>query len=116
MFNIKLNIYIYRIYITIVLIKCNKYFFRANPAFNPYYYGYTPYPVYPQQYPYPYPYIQNDGAQAPPPAQPGGWGEYFGSFFNYIPNFPLTSESQTTSETESQGGSAESSAESGCNK
>lgn len=98
-------------------MHCFFFFFRANPAFNPYYYGYAPYPAYPQQYPYPYQYVQNDGTQPPTPAQGGGWGEYFQSFFNYVPNFPaFTSESQSTSEAESQGGSAESSAESACKK
>lgn len=87
-------------------------FVPANPAYNPYYYGYAPYPAYPQPYPYPYA-PANDGTQAPASAAQPGWGEYLSSnFWNYVPNFPSfgTSENQQTSEAESgQTSSAETS-------
>lgn len=88
-------------------------FFRANPAFNPYYYGYSQYPAYPQ--PYPYPYAPNDGTQPPAAAPQPGWGEYLSNgFWGYVGNFPFTtSGSEQTSEAE-QGASAASSAESSC--
>lgn len=83
------------------------YWIRASPAYNPYYYGYAPYPAYPQQYAA-YPYVQNDGAQAPAGAQPG-WGEYLSSIWNYVPSYPFggSSESQASgAESESSASSA----------
>lgn len=94
---------------------CIERYFRANPAYNPYYYGYAPYPAYPQPYPYPYAPV-NDGTQAPAAAAQPGWGEYLSSnFWNYVPNFPTfgASESQQTSEAES---GQTSSAETACIK
>jgi hypothetical protein len=89
-----------------------KCFFRANPAYNPYYYGYAPYPAYPQQYVYPY--VQNDGAQAPAPAQPS-WGEYLSSIWNYVPNYPFGSSSSSESQaTGSESASSASTAEASC--
>lgn len=83
--------------------------FRANPAYNPYYYGYNPYTAYPQQYQYPY-YASNDGTQPAESAAQPGWGQYITNLFSYVPNFPtLGSESQQPSEAESQGGSSSSS-------
>lgn len=81
---------------------CIERYFRANPAYNPYYYGYAPYPAYPQPYPYPYA-PANDGTQPPAAAAQPGWGEYLSSnFWNYVPNFPaFTAENQQTSEAES---------------
>ena len=88
-------------------------FVPASPAYNPYYYGYAPYPAYPQAQQYPLSYVQNDGTQ-PASAQPG-WGEYLSnSFWSYVPNFPyVTSGAQTPSEAESgtAAATAESSAE-----
>lgn len=90
--------------------------FRANPAYNPYYYGYAPYPAYPQPY-LSYPYASNDENEAPPAAaaQPG-WGEYLSNnFWNYVPNFPSfgSSENQQPAEAESAGSSSPA-AESSC--
>jgi len=88
-------------------------FVPASPAYNPYYYGYAPFPAYPQAQQYPLPYVQNDGTQ-PAGAQPG-WGEYLSnSFWSYVPNFPyITSGAQPSSEAESSAAAAtsESSAE-----
>jgi len=92
-----------------------KFIFRANPAYNPYYYGYTPYPAYPQPYPS-YAYAPNDENEAPPAAaaQPG-WGEYLSSnFWNYVPNFPALSGSESAQPAEAESGSSSSAAESSC--
>lgn len=87
-------------------------FFRASPAYNPYYYGYAPYPAYSQAQQYPYAYVQNDGTQ-PAGAQPG-WGEYLSnSFWSYVPNFPyVTSGAQAPSEAESGSSAAAATSES----
>lgn len=83
--------------------------FRANPAYNPHYYGYTPYAAYPQQYPYPY-YASNDGTQTTGAGAQPGWGQYITDLFAYVPNFPsFGSESQQPSESQSQGESSSSS-------
>lgn len=98
--------------IIIIIYLCIECFFRASPAYNPYYYGYAPYPAYPQQYAYPY--VQNDGTQAPAAAQPG-WGEYLSSIWNYVPNYPFggSSESQASgAESASSAASSASTAES----
>ncbi|XP_022178291.1 adhesive plaque matrix protein-like [Myzus persicae] len=71
-------------------------FVPASPAYNPYYYGYAPYPApYAQAQQYPYSYVQNDGASGATGASgsegsgsPGGWGEYLASIWSYVPNFP----------------------------
>jgi len=88
-------------------------FVPASPTYNPYYYGYAPFPAYSQAQQYPVPYVQNDGTQ-PAAAQPG-WGEYLSnSFWSYVPNFPyVTSGTQPSSEAESgaAAATAESSAE-----
>uniref|UniRef100_A0A2S2NTY4 Uncharacterized protein n=1 Tax=Schizaphis graminum TaxID=13262 RepID=A0A2S2NTY4_SCHGA len=85
-------------------------FVPASPTYNPYYYGYAPFPAYSQAQQYPVPYVQNDGTQ-PAAAQPG-WGEYLSnSFWSYVPNFPyVTSGTQPSSEAES--GAAAATAES----
>lgn len=67
--------------------------FRASPAYNPYYYGYAPYPAYAQAQQYPYSYVQNDGTEP-------SWGEYLtNSFWSYVPSF-ATAGNQATSEAE----------------
>ncbi|KAF0764106.1 paternally-expressed gene 3 protein-like isoform X2, partial [Aphis craccivora] len=87
-------------------------FVPASPAYNPYYYGYAPYPAYSQAQQYPYAYVQNDGTQ-PAGAQPG-WGEYLSnSFWSYVPNFPyVTSGAQAPSEAESGSSAAATTSES----
>lgn len=98
-------------------MTCQILLSRANPAYNPYYYGYAPYPAYPQAYPYPYA-PANDGTQAPAgsesAAQPG-WGEYLSSsFWNYVPNFPTFGASESQQPSGAEGGSSSSSAETAC--
>ncbi|KAL5242547.1 hypothetical protein ACI65C_009957 [Semiaphis heraclei] len=83
-------------------------FVPASPAYNPYYYGYAPYPAYAQAQQYPYSYVQNDGTQpAAAGAQPG-WGEYFSnSFWSYLPNFPYGNTGAQTNQ-EAEGAAANS--------
>ncbi|XP_016664128.1 AT-rich interactive domain-containing protein 1A [Acyrthosiphon pisum] len=75
-------------------------FVPASPAYNPYYYGYAPYPAYAQAQQYPYAYVQNDGAEGGSGAGSGaaagaqGWAEYLSnSFWSYVPTYGT----QTTS-------------------
>lgn len=76
-----------------------SFFFRASPAYNPYYYGYAPFPAYAQAQQYPYSYVQSDGTQpagAQPPAAQTGWGEYLtNSFWSYVPSFGSQSSSES---------------------
>ncbi|XP_060868044.1 nematocyst expressed protein 3-like isoform X2 [Metopolophium dirhodum] len=74
----------------------------ASPAYNPYYYGYAPYPAYAQAQQYPYSYVQNDGAGAGAGAGSGagagaqGWAEYLtNSFWSYVPTYGTQPASET---------------------
>lgn len=88
------------------------FFSRASPAYNPYYYGYAPYPAYPQAHPYAY--AQNEEPQTTG-AQPEGWGQYLSSsFWNYVPNFPYITGSQSASEGQSESGATSSAESSEC--
>jgi len=79
-------------------------FFRASPAYNPYYYGYAPYPAYAQAQQYPYAYVQNDGAEAGTGSGAGagagagvqGWAEYLSnSFWSYVPTYGTQPAAET---------------------